>query len=390
MEKNIYLDYSATTPVKKEVFEEMVPYLTEYYGNPSSIYKIGQSSKDSIILAKERIGALIGAGSDEIYFTGSGTEADNWALIGTYDSLKSKGNHIITSEFEHHAVLHSLKYLEELGAKVTYLPVSKDGLVNPEDVKNAIRDNTILISIMMVNNEIGTIQPIKEIYEIAKEKKILFHTDAVQALGNVKIDVKDLGVDLMSLSAHKIYGPKGIGALYIRKGVRISNFLHGGGQENKRRAGTENLAGITGFGKAAELSRENFDSHVSHVKGLRDYFLEKVTERIPDFDVNGSLLKRHPGNINLAFNYIEGEGILLLLDQAGIQVSTGSACNSQSLTPSHVLSSIGLPVERIHGSIRFSFGDFTTKEDVDKTVDALEEAVSKLRKISSVNEKKGW
>lgn len=390
MERNIYLDYSATTPVKKEVFEEMVPYLTEYYGNPSSIYKIGQSSKDSIILAKERIGALIGASSDEIYFTGSGTEADNWALIGTYDSLKSKGNHIITSEFEHHAVLHSLKYLEEQGAKVTYLPVSKDGLVNPEDVKNAIRDNTILISIMMVNNEIGTIQPIKEISEIAKEKKILFHTDAVQALGNVKIDVKDLGVDLMSLSAHKIYGPKGIGALYIRKGVRISNFLHGGGQENKRRAGTENLAGIAGFGKAAELSRENFDSHVSHVKGLRDYFLEKVTERIPDFDVNGSLLKRHPGNINLAFNYIEGEGILLLLDQAGIQVSTGSACNSQSLTPSHVLSSIGLPVERIHGSIRFSFGDFTTKEDVDKTVDALEEAVSKLRKISSVNEKKGW
>lgn len=390
MERNIYLDYSATTPVKREVFEEMVPYLTDYYGNPSSIYKIGQSSKEAILLAKERIASLVGATPEEIYFTGSGTEADNWAIIGTYDSLKTKGNHIITSSFEHHAVLHSLKYLEEQGAEVTYLPVSKDGLVNPEDVKNAIKDNTILITVMMVNNEIGTIQPVKEISKIAKEKKILFHTDAVQALGNIKIDVNDLGVDLMSMSAHKIYGPKGIGALYIKKGVKIENFLHGGGQENKRRAGTENLAGIAGFGKAALIAEKNFDSHVLHLREMRDYFLKKVSERIPDFNINGSMEKRHPGNLNLAFNYIEGEGILLLLDKEGIQVSTGSACNSQSLTPSHVLSAIGVPVERIHGSIRFSFGDFTTKEDVDQAVEVLDKAVGKLRKISSVSKEKGW
>lgn len=388
--RRVYLDYSATTPVKEEVLQEMIPWFSQNFGNPSSIYTIGQESKEAITIARKRVASLIGASENEIFFTSSGTEADNWALFGIADSMKSKGNHIITTQIEHHAVLHSCEFLEKHGCDVTYLDVEPTGLVNLESLKNAITDKTILISIMMVNNEIGTIEPIREIVSIAKEKGILVHTDAVQALGNVPINVKELGVDLMSISGHKIYGPKGIGALYIKKGVKISNYMHGGGQENKRRAGTENLAGIVGFGKAAELAEKNLYEHIERNTKLRDYFKEQVLKNIPEVDINGTMEHRHPGNLNLAFNYIEGEGILLLLDMAGIYVSTGSACNSASLTPSHVLSAIGVPVERIHGSIRFTIGDFTTKEDLDYVIKVLTEVVSKLRNISSVNEKKGW
>lgn len=389
-QRRVYLDYSATTPVKEEVLQEMIPWFSLNFGNPSSIYTIGQESKEAITNARKRVASLIGASENEIFFTSSGTEADNWALFGIADSMKSKGNHIITTKIEHHAVLHSCEYLEKHGCDVTYLDVEPTGLVNLESLKNAITDKTILISVMMVNNEIGTIEPIKEIVSIAKEKGILVHTDAVQALGNVPINVKELGVDLMSISAHKIYGPKGIGALYVKKGLKISNYMHGGGQENKKRAGTENLAGIVGFGKAAELAEKNLYEHIERNTNLRDYFKEQVLKNIPEVDINGTMEHRHPGNLNLAFNYIEGEGILLLLDMAGIYVSTGSACNSASLTPSHVLSAIGIPVERIHGSIRFTIGDFTTKEDLDYVIKVLTEVVSKLRDISSVNEKKGW
>lgn len=388
--RKVYLDYSATTPVKEEVLQEMLPWFSLNYGNPSSIYTIGQESKEAITLARHRVASLIGASESEVYFTSSGTEADNWAIFGIADAMKAKGNHIITTKIEHHAVIHSCEYLEKRGYDVTYLNVEPTGLIDLDALRNAITDKTILISIMMINNEIGTIEPIKEIASIAKEKGIVFHTDAVQASGNVSIDVKELGVDLMSISAHKIYGPKGIGALYIRKGLKISNYMHGGGQENKRRAGTENLAGIVGFGKAAELAMKGLESHIERTSLLRDYFKDEVLRRIPEVDINGTMEHRHPGNINLAFNYIEGEGILLLLDNAGIYVSTGSACNSASLSPSHVLSAIGVPVERIHGSIRFTIGDFTTKEDLDYVLDVLTDVVSKLRSISSVNEQKGW
>ena len=384
------MDYSATTPVKAEVLKEMIPWFSENYGNPSSIYTSGQKSKEGLALARSRVAKLIGAEDKEIFFTSTGTEADNWALFGVADALKDKGNHIITTNFEHHAVLHGCQYLEKHGAEVTYLPVSKEGLVDPKDVEAAITDKTILISIMMINNEIGTVQPIEEIVKIGKKHGVLVHTDAIQALGNIPIDVKSLGFDLMSMSSHKIYGPKGVGALYIRKGLRITNFMHGGGQESGKRSGTENLAGIVGFGKAAELAMNNFDNHVAHISKLRDYFTEQVIKRIPHVDVNGSMEFRHPGNISLAFDYIEGEGILILLDQKGIEVSTGSACNSASLNPSHVLTAIGLPVERVHGTIRFTMGDFTTKEDVDYVLEALEEVVAKLRSISSVSEGKGW
>ena len=388
--RTVYLDYSATTPVKDEVLKEMIPWFSENYGNPSSIYSMGERSKEALALARSRVADLIGADEKEIFFTSTGTEADNWALVGVFEALKDKGNHIITTNFEHHAVLHVCQYLEKRGVRVTYLPVDSQGLINLKDLEEAITDKTILISIMMVNNEIGTVQPIKEIAKLAKKHGVLLHSDAIQALGNLPIDVKDLGLDLMSMSAHKIYGPKGVGSLYIRKGLRISNFMHGGGQEGGKRSGTENLAGIVGFGKAADLSKNNFDNHVDHVSKLRDYFLQEVMKRIPKVDINGSMEFRHPGNISLAFDFIEGEGILILLDQKGIAVSTGSACNSASLNPSHVLTAIGLPVERVHGTIRFTMGDFTTQEDVDYVLDALVEVVEKLRSISSVNEKKGW
>lgn len=388
--RQVYLDYSATTPVKEDVMKAMIPYFTEMFGNPSSLYTIGATSKEAIEKSRMQVAKLINAQDKEIFFTATGTEADNWSVFGIADALKNKGNHIITTKIEHHAMLHSCDYLAKHGYDVTYLDVEPDGRVNPETLKAAITEKTILISIMFVNNEVGTIQPIKELAAIAKEHGIIFHTDAVQALGNVSIDVKDLGIDLMSMSAHKIYGPKGVGALYIRKGVKLSNFMHGGAQESKRRAGTENLPGIVGFGKAAELAYENLDEHIKKVSELRDYFVDQVMSKIENVTLNGSKEFRHPGNANLTFEFIEGEAMLLYLDMKGIAVSTGSACSSASLVPSHVLSALGIPVERIHGSLRFTVGDPTTKEDIDYVVEQLVEVVNKLRNISSVSMTKGW
>lgn len=388
--RNVYLDYSATTPVKEEVLKEMIPYFTEKFGNPSSLYDKGLESKDAVSHAREQLAALINADPKEVYFTAGGTEADNWAVFGVADKLKEKGNHIITTQIEHHAMLHSCAFLEKQGYEITYLGIDKDGRISLEELENAITDKTILISVMMVNNEIGTVQPIKEIGKIAKAHKVIFHTDAVQALGNVPIDVKDMGIDLMSMSSHKIYGPKGEGALYMRKGLRISNFIHGGAQENNKRAGTENLTGIVGFGKAAELARANFENHVKHCSELRNYLVERVLNEIPDTQLNGTMDGRHPGNANITFKFIEGESILLLLNQFGISVSTGSACSSTSLEPSHVLMALGVPVEMIHGTVRFTVGDFTTKEDIDYVVDNLKLIVEKLRALSPINAQKGW
>jgi len=388
--RNVYMDYSATTPVKEAVLNEMLPYFTENFGNPSSLYDKGLQSKEAVNTARARVASLINADEKEIFFTASGTEADNWALIGTADKLKEKGNHIITLSIEHHAVLNSCHYLEKHGFEVTYLGVREDGILDLAELEAAITDKTILISIMMVNNEIGTLQPIREIVQIAKKHGILVHTDAVQALGNVPIDVKDLGVDMMSMSAHKIYGPKGQGALYIRKGLRITNLLHGGGQETGRRAGTENLTGIVGFGKAAEIARENFENHVAHCSQLRDYLIDRILSEIPETVLNGSREKRHPGNANITFKYIEGESILLLLNHVGVGVSTGSACSSTSLEASHVLSALNIPVELIHGTVRFTVGDFTTKDDIDYVVDNLKNIVAKLRELSPVSAEKGW
>lgn len=388
--REVYLDYSATTPVKDEVLQEMIPYFKEHFGNPSSLYKIARESKDALTVARERLASLINADPKEVYFTSSGTEADNWAMFGVADALKEKGNHIITTIIEHHAIIHTANYMMKHGMDVTFLDVNPDGTVDPDKLAEAITDKTVLVSIMYVNNEIGTVQNIKELAKIAKDRGVTFHTDGVQALGNVPCDVKDLGVDLMSMSAHKIYGPKGVGALYIKKGTKISNYLHGGAQEVKRRAGTENLPGIVGFGKAAQLANENYENHVSHSKELRDYFVKRVTTEIPNTHVNGTMEHRHPGNANITFEYIEGEAILLLLNAKGIYVSTGSACSSASLVPSHVLAALGVPVEMIHGTIRFTVGDFTSKEDIDYTIDALKEVVEKLRKISSVDSEKGW
>ena len=373
--RQVYLDYSATTPVKKEVLDAMLPYFTEHFGNPSSIYGIGLESKDAITNARTQVAKLINADPAEVFFDAGGTESDNWAVFGIADALKDKGNHIITTKIEHHAMLHSCEFLEKHGYDVTYLGIGPDGRIKLDELEAAITDKTILISVMMVNNEIGTIQPIKEIGAIAKKHGIVFHTDAVQALGNVPIDVKDMGIDHMSMSSHKIYGPKGIGAIYIRRGVKISNYLHGGAQENKRRAGTENLPGIIGFGKAAELAGENFAEHVKHCSELRNYLIVEVLKRIPNVKVNGSMEYRHPGNANLTFEYIEGEAMLLMLDAKGISVSTGSACSSTSLVPSHVLSALGIPVEQIHGTLRFTIGDITTQEDIDYVVECLSELV---------------
>ncbi len=387
--RKVYLDYSATTPVKQEVLDAMIPYFTEHFGNPSSLYQQGLEAKHQLDIAREKVAGLIGADPDEIIFTGGGSESDNWVLEGVAHKLKDKGKHIITTRIEHHAILHTCDYLESLGFDVTYLEVDKEGFVTPEQLENAIRDDTILVSIMFVNNEIGTVEPVKELAGVAHDHGVLFHTDAVQAVGNIKMDVHDLGIDFMSMSAHKIYGPKGEGGLYIRKGVRIPSFIHGGAQEGGKRAGTENLAGIVGFGKAAELASKNIDWHYKHCSGLRDHLLDRITGEIPDVIVNGphdhSL--RHPGNANVTFRYIEGESILILLDQAGISVSTGSACSSKSLDPSHVLTAIGVDKETIHGSIRFTVGDFTTPEDVDYVVDRLKEVVSRLREISSIGAK---
>lgn len=390
--REVYLDYSATTPVKEDVVKEMIPYYTEKFGNPSSLYAPGLAAKEGLDKARVQVAELINAEPNEIFFTSCGTEADNWVLEGVADALKKKGNHIITTTIEHHAILHTCQYMEKHGVEVTYLDVDNEGFVNPEDLKAALRDETVLVSIMMVNNEVGTVQPIKELAAIAHEKGVYFHTDAVQAIGNVPVDVKDLDVDFISMSAHKIYGPKGVGALYKRKGITIPNFIHGGAQERKKRAGTENAAGIVGFGKAAELAKAELDRHIAHSRELRAYLWKIIQKEIPDVHLNGpeDFTKRHPGNLSVSFDYIEGEAILLRLDACGISVSTGSACSSSSLGVSHVLEAIKVPITRSNGTIRFTVGDFTTKEDIEYVGESLKKVVELLRELSPVNGMEGW
>jgi len=381
------MDNSATTQVKQEVLDEMLPYFSINYGNPSSIYALGGKSKNAVEVAREKIAKAIGANANEIFFTAGGSESDNWALKGIAFANRKKGNHIITSKIEHHAILHTCQYLEKEGFRVTYLDVDKYGTVDLEQLKNSITDDTILISIMFANNEIGTIQPIKEIGQIAKEKGIYFHTDAVQAIGHVKIDVNDLNIDLLSMSAHKFYGPKGIGVLYIRKGVKIDPLITGGAQERNRRAGTENVPGIVGMGKAIELAYDNLEESNARLIKLRDRLINKILDRIDYVRLNGHPTNRLPGNVNVCFEFIEGESLLLSLDMEGIAASSGSACTSGSLEPSHVLLAIGLPHEIAHGSLRLSLGDFNTEEEVDYVVDKLVEIVSRLRAMSPLYEK---
>ncbi|AZT90032.1 cysteine desulfurase NifS [Caldicellulosiruptor changbaiensis] len=386
-ERIIYFDHAATTPLKKEVLDEMMPYLTEQYGNPSTIYKLGREAKKAIELARERVAKALNAEVQEIFFTSGGTESDNWALKGVAFANKDKGKHIITTTIEHHAVLHPLKYLEGLGFEVTYVPVEPNGIVDPQKVKEAIREDTILISVMLANNEIGTIQPVKEIAKIAKERRIIVHTDAVQAVGQIPVDVKDLGVDLLSLSAHKFYGPKGVGALYIKKGTKIHPFSHGGAQERNRRAGTENVAGIVGLGKAIELATANLTEYASRLQKLRDKLIDGVLSKIDYVRLNGDRYNRLPSNANFSFEFIEGESLLLMLDMKGIAASSGSACTSGSLDPSHVLLAIGLEHEVAHGSLRITLGEDNTEEDIDYLLEVLPEIVSRLREMSPLYEK---
>ncbi|MCS7201797.1 MAG: cysteine desulfurase NifS [Dictyoglomus sp.] len=386
--KRIYLDYAATTPIRPEVWSAMEPFLKEIYGNPSSLHSFGRESRVAIEEAREKIAKAISAKPEEIIFTSGGTEANNMVLKGVAFALQDKGKHIITTPIEHHSVLEPCHFLEKLGFEITYLPVDRTGLVDPDDLKKAIRKDTILISIMHANNEIGTIEPIKELSQIAKEREIYFHTDGVQTVGHIPVNVKELGVDFLSISAHKFYGPKGVGALYVRKGARFYPLLHGGEQEGRRRAGTENVAGIVGMGKALELAILELDKEMERLTKLRDYFISEVERRIPDSYLNGDRTKRLPNNINFSFAYIEGEALLLNLDMEGIGVSTGSACSSSSLEPSHVLSAIGVPIELVHGSLRFTLGLWTTKEDLEYTLNILEKTVNKLREISPY--KQGW
>ncbi len=387
MKKRVYLDYSATTPMKKEVLDEMLPFFNVQFGNPSSIHCFGRENKSAIDKSRGIIAKTLNARTEEIFFTGGGSEADNWAIKGVASALKDKGKHIITTKIEHHAVLHTCEYLEKNGYEVTYLNVDQYGLIDLEELKAAIRPDTILISIMFANNEIGTIQPIKEIGVIAKENNIIFHTDAVQAYGNVVIDVNELGIDLMSLSAHKIYGPKGIGLLYIRKGTKIQPIIHGGAQERRRRAGTENVPAIVGFGKASEIASEGIEDHISKLTYLRDRLINGLTEKIPYVFLNGHPTKRLPGNVNICIQYIEGESLLLSLDMVGIACSSGSACTSGSLDPSHVLMAIGLTHEVAHGSLRLTIGDYTSEDDIDYVIEQLPPIVERLRQMSPLYEK---
>ncbi|MFA6308142.1 MAG: cysteine desulfurase NifS [Clostridia bacterium] len=385
-ENFIYLDHSATTSVKKEVLDAMIPYFSDRYGNPSSIYSIAREGKKAIEEARESVARSLGAKSSEIFFTGSGTESDNWALKGFVYANKDKGNHIITSSIEHHAIINTCKFLEKNGFEITYLPVDKNGFVSLDELSAAIKPTTILISIMYANNEIGTIEPIEEIGKLSKERGIAFHTDAVQAVGNVKIDVDELNVDMLSLSAHKLYGPKGVGALYVRKGIKINSFLHGGNQEKGRRASTENVPGIVGLAKALELVTNNLEEHNKKLIKLRDKTIDEITKKIPYIRLNGDRNKRLSGNVNISFRYIEGESLLLMLDMKGIAASSGSACTSGSLDPSHVLLAIGLPHEIAHGSLRVTFGDENTMEDVDKLLEVLPPIVNSLRQMSPLYE----
>ena len=383
--RNIYLDNAATTKVKEEVLRTMIPYISEEYGNPSSVYHIARRAKSAIEEARQKVASLIGANKNEIYFTGCGSESDNMALKGIAYANRNKGNHIITSKIEHHAILETCKFLETQGFNVTYLNVDENGFVNLEELKNSISDKTILISVMFANNEIGTIEPIEKISKIAHENNIIFHTDAVQAVGNIEIDVKKLGIDLLSMSGHKIYGPKGIGAIYIKEGIEIQKFINGGGQEKNKRAGTENISGIVGLGRASQLSELNIKQHINKLKTLRDYYEKQVKENIKGIKINGSIDKRLPGNSNISFEGVDGISLILELDNKGICASSGSACSSGSSNPSHVLTSIGLKSSLANGALRITFGDFNTKEDVDYLIKCLKDIINKLRNNSSTN-----
>ncbi len=386
MEKLIYLDNAATTKTAPEVVEAMLPYFTEKFGNPSSVYSFASGNKDVITKQRETIAKTLGAKSNEIYFTAGGSESDNWALKATADAYQDKGNHIITTKIEHHAILHTAEYLEKRGFEVTYLDVDEDGVVRLEDLEAAIRPTTILISVMFANNEIGTIQPIKEIGKIAHEKGILFHTDAVQAFGQVPIDVDEYHIDMLSASGHKLNGPKGIGFLYIRKGVKIRSFVHGGAQERKRRAGTENVPGIAGLGAAVSRAVRTMEERTAKEIELRNYLIERVMNEIPYTKLNGHRKNRLPNNANFSFRFIEGEALLIKLDMKGICGSSGSACTSGSLDPSHVLLAIGLPHEIAHGSLRLTLNEEISKEDIDYVVDSLKEIVADLRSMSPLYE----
>ncbi|MDF2844384.1 MAG: cysteine desulfurase NifS [Herbinix sp.] len=386
MEKKIYLDNAATTKTRPEVVETMLPYFTELYGNPSSVYEFAAQNKKAVDDARAKIANVIGADTSEIYFTAGGTESDNWAIKAVVEAYAAKGNHIITTKFEHHAILHTCEYMEKHGIDVTYVDVDEYGIVKLDQLEQAIRPTTILISVMFANNEIGTIQPIKEIGEIAKKHDVLFHTDAVQAFGQVPIDVNEMNISMLSASAHKLNGPKGIGLLYIRKGVKIRSYVHGGAQERQRRAGTENVPGIVGFGKAAEIALTTMEERANKERKLRDLLITRVLDEIPYVRVNGDKTRRLPNNINFSFQFIEGESLLIMLDMNNICASSGSACTSGSLDPSHVLLAIGLPHEIAHGSLRLTLSDENTEEEINYTVDRIKEIVTKLRNMSPLYE----
>ena len=387
--KRIYLDYAATTPTHPEVVKAMVPYFTEAFGNPSSLYVCGQEAKSAIEQARVLVADLIGAESEEIVFTSGGTEADNFALEGVAFASEDRGNHIITTTIEHHAVLETCKFLEARGFSLTYLPVDEHGLVDPEDVKRVITDKTILISVMQANNEIGTIEPIAEIGRIAKEAGVYLHTDAVQTVGHVPVDVNELGVDLLSISAHKLYGPKGVGALYIRKGTRIVSLMHGGEQEQGRRASTENVPAIVGLGKAVELAQKEMSEEAGQLVNLRDQLIKGLMERIDDIRLNGHPQRRLPNNINVSVKFVEGEAVLLNLDLEGICASTGSACSSPSAEPSHVLLALGVSLEQARGSLRFTLGKWTSKEEIERVLEVLPPVVARLRAMSPLVKREG-
>ena len=386
MEKIIYLDNAATTKVRQEVVDAMLPYFTEQYGNPSSVYKFAGESKKAVDNARDIIAKSLNTNSQDIYFTAGGSESDNWALKATAEAYRSKGKHIITSKIEHHAILHTCNYLEKEGYEVTYIDVDENGIVKLDELEKAIREDTILISIMFANNEIGTIQPIKEIGEIAHKYNVIFHTDAVQAYGHIPIDVEDMNIDMLSASGHKLNGPKGIGFLYIKKGLKLKSFVHGGAQERRRRAGTENVTGIVGFGKAVEIAMNNMQERIDKEIALRDRLIEKVLKRVPYTRLNGDRIKRLPNNVNFSFQFIEGESLLIMLDMKGICASSGSACTSGSLDPSHVLLAIGLPHEIAHGSLRLTLSEENTEEEIDYVVDAIAEIVERLRSMSPLYE----
>ena len=386
MNKLIYLDNAATTKLSQEVLQEMLPYFTEYYENPSAIYSYAGEARKAVSRARETVASIIGAKTEEIYFTAGGSESDNWALVGVAESYQEKGKHIITTTIEHHAILHTCDYLEKKGFEISYVNVDEDGVVKLDELKAAIRPDTILISVMAANNEIGTIEPLKEIGAIAREHNILFHTDAVQAFAHIPLNVEEMNIDMLSASGHKINGPKGVGFLYIRKGVKIGSFIHGGAQERRRRAGTHNVPGIVGMGSAAALSVEKQEEKNSKQVQLRDYLIDRVLKEIPYTRLNGHRTNRLPNNANFCFRFIEGESLLILLDQNGICGSSGSACTSGSLDPSHVLLAIGLPHEIAHGSLRLTLSEETTREEIDFTVEKLKEIVERLRNMSPLYE----